>query len=58
MEGLSKNLQSNKFGGGSGPEQGFLPELVIKKGKTIPEYDGGNRKRGQTKPQSPSFLSA
>ncbi len=46
MEGLSKNLQSNKFGGGSGPEQGFLPELVIKKGKTIPEYGGGNRKRG------------
>jgi vancomycin resistance protein YoaR len=26
---------------GSGPEDGFLPELVIKKGKTVPEYGGG-----------------
>ncbi len=26
---------------GSGPEQGFLPELVIKNKQTIPEYGGG-----------------
>jgi vancomycin resistance protein YoaR len=31
----------NALLGGSGPEQGFLPELVIKKNKTIPEYGGG-----------------
>lgn len=31
----------NTILGGSGPEQGFLPELVIKKGKTVPEYGGG-----------------
>jgi vancomycin resistance protein YoaR len=31
----------NNLLGGSGPEQGFLPELVIKKNKTIPEYGGG-----------------
>ncbi len=27
--------------GGSGPEEGFLAELVIKKDKTVPEYGGG-----------------
>ncbi len=27
--------------GDSGPEAGFLPELVIKKNKTVPEYGGG-----------------
>jgi len=31
----------NNFLGGSGPEQGFLPELVIKNHQTIPEYGGG-----------------
>ncbi len=31
----------NTFLGDSGPEGGFLPELVIKRKKTIPEYGGG-----------------
>ena len=31
----------NTFLGESGPEQGFLAELVIKKDKIIPEYGGG-----------------
>jgi len=31
----------NTLLGDSGPEQGYLPELVIKKGKVIPEYGGG-----------------
>ncbi len=31
----------NTLLGGSGPEQGFLPELVIKKNKVVPEYGGG-----------------
>jgi len=31
----------NNLLGGSGPEQGFLPELVIKKNKLVPEYGGG-----------------
>lgn len=31
----------NTFLEGSGPEQGFLPELVIKKEKLVPEYGGG-----------------
>lgn len=31
----------NTFLGESGPEQGFLAELVIKKDKTTPEYGGG-----------------
>ena len=31
----------NNLLGGSGPEEGFLPELVIKKDKTVPEYGGG-----------------
>ncbi len=31
----------NELLGGSGPAEGFLPELVIKKGKTVPEYGGG-----------------
>ena len=31
----------NTLLGGSGPEQGFLPELVIKRNKTVPEYGGG-----------------
>ena len=31
----------NTLLGESGPEQGFLVELVIKKNKTIPEYGGG-----------------
>lgn len=31
----------NNLLGGSGAEQGFLPELVIKKNETLPEYGGG-----------------
>lgn len=31
----------NTILGEVGPEQGYLPELVIKKGKTVPEYGGG-----------------
>ncbi|MBL7053351.1 MAG: VanW family protein [Candidatus Portnoybacteria bacterium] len=31
----------NTLLGESGPEQGFLAELVIKKNKTVPEYGGG-----------------
>jgi len=31
----------NKILGGVGPKEGYLPELVIKKGQTIPEYGGG-----------------
>jgi len=31
----------NKLLGDVGPEQGYLPELVIKNNKTIPEYGGG-----------------
>lgn len=31
----------NKILGEVGPEQGYKPELVIKKDKTIPEYGGG-----------------
>jgi len=31
----------NAILGEVGPEQGYLPELVIKKNKTVPEYGGG-----------------
>ena len=31
----------NKTLGEVGPDQGYLPELVIKKNKTVPEYGGG-----------------
>lgn len=31
----------NTILGEVGPEQGYLPELVIKKNKTVPEYGGG-----------------
>lgn len=31
----------NNLLGGSGAAQGFLPELVIKENKTVPEYGGG-----------------
>jgi len=31
----------NKYLGNVGPEEGYLPELVIKNKKTIPEYGGG-----------------
>ena len=45
FNGLILNPQEefsfNALLGGSGPEQGFLPELVIKKDKTVPEYGGG-----------------
>ncbi|MCK5475934.1 MAG: VanW family protein [Candidatus Pacebacteria bacterium] len=31
----------NKVLGNVGPREGYLPELVIKKGETVPEYGGG-----------------
>ncbi len=31
----------NEYLGEIGPEEGYLPELVIKKNKTVPEYGGG-----------------
>ncbi|TAK08826.1 hypothetical protein EPO44_02070, partial [bacterium] len=31
----------DKILGDVGPQQGYVPELVIKKGKTVPEYGGG-----------------
>jgi len=37
----SQEFSFNTLLGDSGPEQGYLPELVIKKGKLIPEYGGG-----------------
>ena len=37
----NEEFSFNNLLGGSGPEQGFLPELVIKNHQTIPEYGGG-----------------
>lgn len=37
----NEEFSFNTFLEGSGPEQGFLPELVIKKGKLVSEYGGG-----------------
>lgn len=37
----NEEFSFNTFLEGSGPEQGFLPELVIKKGKLVAEYGGG-----------------
>ncbi len=37
----NEEFSFNTFLEGSGPEQGFLPELVIKKEKLVPEYGGG-----------------
>ena len=36
-----KEFSFNEILGEVGPEQGYEPELVIKKNKTIPEYGGG-----------------
>lgn len=36
-----KTFSFNETLGEVGPEQGYLPELVIKKDKTVPEYGGG-----------------
>lgn len=36
-----EELSFNEILGPVGPKQGYLPELVIKNGKTIPEYGGG-----------------
>jgi vancomycin resistance protein YoaR len=38
---LSEEFSFNNILGEIGPEQGYKPELVIKKDKTIPEYGGG-----------------
>lgn len=37
----SEEFSFNTILGEVGPEQGYLPELVIKQNKTIPEYGGG-----------------
>lgn len=37
----NEEFSFNKILGNVGPEEGYLPELVIKKDKTIPEYGGG-----------------
>jgi len=37
----SQEFSFNTLIGDSGPEQGYLPELVIKKGKLVSEYGGG-----------------
>ena len=37
----NEEFSFNNLLGGSGPEQGFLPELVIKNHQIIPEYGGG-----------------
>jgi len=36
-----KEFSFNKILGEVGPAQGYLPELVIKENKTVPEYGGG-----------------
>lgn len=38
---INEEFSFNNLLGGSGPKQGFLPELVIKNHQTIPEYGGG-----------------
>ena len=37
----NEEFSFNKILGEVGPKQGYLPELVIKKNKTVPEYGGG-----------------
>lgn len=37
----NEEISFNALLGEIGPQQGYLPELVIKKNKTIPEYGGG-----------------
>lgn len=39
--GVGEIFSFNKVLGEVGPNQGYLPELVIKKDKTVPEYGGG-----------------
>ena len=39
--GPNEEFSFNKILGEVGPAQGYLPELVIKENKTIPEYGGG-----------------
>jgi vancomycin resistance protein YoaR len=39
--GPGDEFSFNKILGKVGPKEGYLPELVIKKGETIPEYGGG-----------------
>ena len=39
--GPEDEFSFNKALGGVGPREGYLPELVIKKGETVPEYGGG-----------------
>ncbi|MGP8321202.1 MAG: VanW family protein [Methanosarcinaceae archaeon] len=39
--GPEDKFSFNKVLGNVGPREGYLPELVIKKGETVPEYGGG-----------------
>ncbi|MCK4525175.1 MAG: VanW family protein, partial [Candidatus Andersenbacteria bacterium] len=41
LVGPEDEFSFNKALGGVGPKEGYLPELVIKKGETVPEYGGG-----------------
>ena len=41
LVGPGEEFSFSKVVGEIGPQQGYLPELVIKKNKTIPEYGGG-----------------
>lgn len=41
LVGPGDEFSFNKALGGVGPKEGYLPELVIKKGATVPEYGGG-----------------
>lgn len=39
--GPGDQFSFNEILGNVGPKEGYLPELVIKQGKTVPEYGGG-----------------
>ncbi|MCK5084268.1 MAG: VanW family protein [Candidatus Pacebacteria bacterium] len=41
LVGPEDEFSFNKALGGVGAKEGYLPELVIKKGETVPEYGGG-----------------
>ena len=41
LVGPDEEFSFNKILGKVGPQAGYLPELVIKKNKTVPEYGGG-----------------
>ncbi len=41
LVGPGDEFSFNKVLGDVGPREGYLPELVIKKGETVPEYGGG-----------------